>query len=51
MIMELGIDSLETYKRITGLHSNQKAAIASGFPETKSVEEARIRSIIFSESS
>jgi PAS domain S-box-containing protein len=42
MIMEPGIDGLETYKRILQLHPGQKAIIASGFSETYRVKEAQI---------
>jgi DNA-binding NarL/FixJ family response regulator len=41
MIMDPGIDGLETYKRIIELHPNQKAIIASGFSETERVKEAQ----------
>ena len=41
MIMEPGIDGLETYRRIKALHPNQKAIIASGFAETDRVKEAQ----------
>lgn len=41
MIMDPGIDGLETYKRIIELHPDQKAIIASGFSETKRVKEAQ----------
>jgi len=41
MIMDPGIDGLETYKRIIKLHPNQKAIIASGFSETDRVKEAQ----------
>ena len=41
MIMEPGIDGLETYKKIIKLHPGQKAVIASGFSETESVQEAQ----------
>jgi two-component system cell cycle sensor histidine kinase/response regulator CckA len=41
MIMDPGIDGLETYKRLLKLHPNQKAIIASGFSETKRVKEAQ----------
>jgi two-component system cell cycle sensor histidine kinase/response regulator CckA len=41
MIMEPGIDGLETYKRILELHPGQKAIIASGFSETERVKEAQ----------
>jgi len=41
MIMDPGIDGLETYKRILQLHPRQKAIIASGFSETEQVKEAQ----------
>jgi PAS domain S-box-containing protein len=41
MIMDPGIDGLETYKRILKLYPNQKAIIVSGFSETKRVKEAQ----------
>jgi len=41
MIMDPGIDGLETYKRILELQPKQKAIIASGFSETERVKEAR----------
>ncbi len=41
MIMEPGIDGLETYKRIVKLHPGQKAIITSGFSETNRVKEAQ----------
>ncbi len=41
MIMDPGIDGLETYKRILQLHPHQKAIIASGFTESKRVKEAQ----------
>ncbi|NOQ96405.1 MAG: PAS domain S-box protein, partial [Desulfobacterales bacterium] len=41
MIMDPGIDGLETYKRILKLHPEQKAIIVSGFSETKRVKEAQ----------
>ena len=41
MIMPLGIDGLETYKRIIELHPSQKAIIASGYSETDRVKEAQ----------
>ena len=40
MIMDPGIDGLETYRRILQAHPNQKAIIASGFSETDRVKEA-----------
>jgi PAS domain S-box-containing protein len=41
MIMEPGIDGLETYRRILTLHPGQTAIIASGFSETNRVKEAQ----------
>ena len=41
MIMDPGIDGLETYKQILKLHPDQKAIIVSGFSETKRVKEAQ----------
>ena len=41
MIMEPGIDGLETYRRITGFNPGQKAIIASGFSETGRVKEVK----------
>ena len=40
MIMDPGIDGLETYKLIHKDHSGQKAIITSGFSETDRVKEA-----------
>jgi CheY-like chemotaxis protein len=40
MIMEPGIDGLETYKKILEFKPGQKAIIASGFSETERVKEA-----------
>jgi signal transduction histidine kinase/CheY-like chemotaxis protein len=40
MIMDPGIDGLETYKRIIKLYAGQKAIIVSGFSETERVKEA-----------
>jgi len=40
MIMEPGMDGLETYKKILELHPDQKAIIVSGFSETQRVKEA-----------
>ncbi len=39
MIMEPGINGLETYRRILELHPGQKAIIASGFSESEDVKE------------
>ncbi len=41
MIMEPGIDGLETYRRIIEIHPRQRAIIASGFSETDRVKKAR----------
>jgi len=41
MIMDPGIDGLETYRRITEFHPKQKALIISGFSETDRVREAQ----------
>jgi PAS domain S-box-containing protein len=40
MIMDPGIDGLETYRRILELHPGQKAIIVSGFSETERVRQA-----------
>lgn len=41
MIMDPGIDGLDTYREILALHPGQKAIIASGFSETARVKEAQ----------
>ena len=41
MIMDPGMDGLDTYKAILKLHPNQKAIIASGFSETERVWKAQ----------
>lgn len=41
MIMEPGIDGLETYRQIISICPGQKAIIASGFSETDRVREAQ----------
>jgi signal transduction histidine kinase/ActR/RegA family two-component response regulator len=41
MIMDPGIDGLETYKRILAIHPGQKAVVASGYAETERIQEAR----------
>ena len=40
MIMDPGIDGLETYQRILRHHPNQRAVIASGYAENERVREA-----------
>ena len=42
MIMDPGMDGLETYKKILQLHPGQKAIIVSGFSETDRVKETRL---------
>lgn len=39
MIMDPGIDGLETYRRIKEIHPDQRAIIASGYSETDRVRE------------
>ncbi|MBW1846717.1 MAG: response regulator, partial [Deltaproteobacteria bacterium] len=41
MIMDNGIDGLETYKRILQFRSDQKAIVVSGFSETDRVKDAQ----------
>ncbi len=41
MIMDPGIDGLETYKRIKKMNPKQRAIIASGYSETGRVKEAQ----------
>jgi len=41
MIMEPGMDGLETYQRVLEIHPGQKAIIVSGFSETERVREAQ----------
>jgi signal transduction histidine kinase/CheY-like chemotaxis protein len=41
MIMDPGIDGLETYAKIIDLHPGQKAIIASGYAENKRVKETQ----------
>ena len=41
MIMDPGIDGLDTYKQIIAIHPGQKAVIASGFSETDRVKETQ----------
>ncbi|GAB6908623.1 putative Histidine kinase [Desulfosarcina cetonica] len=40
MIMDPGMDGLDTYKAVVALHPGQRAIIASGFSETERVREA-----------
>jgi YesN/AraC family two-component response regulator len=40
MLMDPGMDGLETYQRILALRPQQKAIIVSGFSETDRVREA-----------
>ncbi len=40
MLMDPGIDGLETYQRVKAIHPKQKAVIASGFSETSRVKAA-----------
>jgi two-component system, cell cycle sensor histidine kinase and response regulator CckA len=42
VIMEPGIDGLETYRQISEIRPKQKAIIVSGFSETDRVKEARV---------
>jgi DNA-binding NarL/FixJ family response regulator len=41
MIMEPGMDGLETLKKILKIHSRQKSIIASGYSESARVIEAQ----------
>jgi signal transduction histidine kinase/ActR/RegA family two-component response regulator len=41
MIMDPGMDGLDTYKAILDLHPRQKAVIASGFSETERVRQTQ----------
>jgi DNA-binding NtrC family response regulator len=41
MIMEPGIDGLETLKEILKIHPGQKSIIASGYSESTRVQEAQ----------
>jgi two-component system cell cycle sensor histidine kinase/response regulator CckA len=41
MIMDPGINGLETYRRIIQYHPNQKAIICSGYSETDDVKAAQ----------
>lgn len=42
MIMDPGIDGLETYRRVLEYHPGQKAIIASGYSETQRVRELQL---------
>ncbi|MBA4421733.1 MAG: hypothetical protein C0390_01380 [Syntrophus sp. (in: bacteria)] len=41
MIMDPGMDGLETYRRILNIHPHQKTIIVSGYSETDRVKEAQ----------
>ena len=41
MIMDPGMDGLETYRRILDIRPGQKAVIVSGYSETDRVKEAQ----------
>jgi signal transduction histidine kinase len=41
MIMDPGMDGLDTYGKVIEIHPGQKAIIVSGFAETERVEQAR----------
>jgi nitrogen-specific signal transduction histidine kinase/CheY-like chemotaxis protein len=41
MIMDPGIDGLETYRRILDLHPGQRALVVSGYAKTERVSEAQ----------
>jgi two-component system, cell cycle sensor histidine kinase and response regulator CckA len=41
MIMDRGIDGLETYDRVLEVNLNQRAFIVKGFSETEQVREAQ----------
>jgi two-component system, cell cycle sensor histidine kinase and response regulator CckA len=42
MIMDPGMDGLDTYRKMIELHPHQKAIIVSGFAETERVSEAQL---------
>ena len=42
MIMEPGMDGLETYRKILEIHPDQKSIIASGYSESMRVKEAQL---------
>ena len=41
MIMDPGMDGLDTYKKILEIHPEQKSIIVSGFSESERVREAQ----------
>ena len=41
MIMDPGMDGLDTYRQVINVRKNQKAIIVSGFSESDRVKEAR----------
>ncbi len=41
MIMDPGMDGLDTYRKILDVHPRQKAIIVSGFSETERVRQAQ----------
>ena len=41
MIMDPGMDGLDTYKQVLGIHPRQKAIIVSGFSESDRVRAAK----------
>jgi CheY-like chemotaxis protein len=41
MIMDPGMDGLDTYRQVRELHPGQKAVIVSGFSETERVRQAQ----------
>jgi two-component system cell cycle sensor histidine kinase/response regulator CckA len=41
MIMDPGMDGLDTYKQVLGIHPQQKAIIVSGFSESDRVRAAK----------
>ena len=42
MIMDPGMDGLDTYRKIIEIHPGQKAIIASGYAESERVKEAQV---------
>jgi len=41
MIMEPGMDGLDTYRKILSIHPHQRVIIVSGFSETERVRQAQ----------